>query len=527
MATTEIKAASHQIMRIIPFLKSPEYFLWLIRMIARRNIPLFILILYSVNCIGNDINEIAAKYDKALFEILNLNTVTAQKILDNGNKGSSEKADMYFEYLNNWNKVIEVVLKEDQTKYEKYLGSLDARLELIDKKADKSLPSYYILLAEIYAQAGMTQIFYRDYLSGFLKIMKANNYARENLEKYPDCWLNNKLCGILNVSLDQLSPFLKKMAGILNLKGDPATGFKQLSLYLKYVEDYPGLKAEALLYNGFALRMAKKDEMAFALFNEKIVPDEAPVLNLFLYSNIMYLTGRNEHARTLLSELSDSRFEVPFPFKDYLYGKSSLYCLDKVADIYLKQFMVNSQSKNYKREVCSRLADYYFIYSNSEQFSYYRKLIGTYSKATTDRDREADIESKRPYDPYPDLLKARYLVHGGYYAEASEILLSINQGELTRKAYRNEYSLLMAKVKLRTNQLNEALMFCEKTIDQGRDCDEHYAAEAALLAGDILAKKGSKEKAVSYYKMALEIKGQNDVYIENIEKIANNRLKDL
>ena len=509
------------------FLKSPESFLWPIRKIARQTISGIILILYSVSCIANDINEVASKFDKILCEILNLNTVTAQKMIDNGYKGSSGRTDMYLEYLNNWNMVIEVVLKEDQSKYEKYLVSLNERLDLIDKNADKSLPSHYILLAEIYAQAGMTQIFYRDYLSGLFKIMKANNYARENLVKYPDCWLNNKLCGILNVSLDQLSPFLKKMAGMINLRGDPETGFKQLSRYLKSVEEYPGLKAEALLYNGFALRMAKKDEMAFSLFNEKIVEDEAPVLNLFLYSNIMYLTGRNEHARTMLSELTESRFEVPFPFKDYLYGKSNLCCLNKEADKYLKQFMANSKSKNYKREVCSRLADYYSIYSNSEQFSYYRKLIGTYSKATTDRDREADIESKRPYDPYPGLLKARYLVHGGYYNEAYEILLSINQGELTREAYRNEYSLLMAKVKFRTNQLNEALMFCEKTIDKGRDCDEHYAAEAALLAGDILAQKGSKEKAVSYYKLALEIKGQNDVYIENIEKSANNRLKNL
>jgi len=65
------------------------------------------------------------------------------------------------------------------------------------------------------------------------EIMKANSYAKENSEKFPGFWMNNKLCGVLNVSFDQMSPFLKKIAGIFNFKGDPETGFKQLDNTLR------------------------------------------------------------------------------------------------------------------------------------------------------------------------------------------------------------------------------------------------------------------------------------------------------
>jgi tetratricopeptide (TPR) repeat protein len=158
----------------------------------------------------------------------------------------------------------------------------------------------------------------------------------------------------------------------------------------------------------------------------------------------------------------------------------------------------------------------------------YRKIpVRNFAKATTDRDREADVELNRPYIPSRDLLKARYLIQGGYYAEADSLLNRINQGEFSIDGYRNEYYLLMAKVEFNTKRISEALLNCDMAISQGRRCEEHYAAEAALLAGDILLTTGKKDKATDYFKMALEIKGQNDVYIEIIENMARNRLNNI
>jgi hypothetical protein len=474
------------------------------------------------------IKETSAESDRALYEILNLNNVTARKIIEEESLSSASNTNMYLEYLSNWNNSIETALHEDQKRYEQYLKSLDIQLDRIDRKADKSSPSYHILLAEIYAQAGMVQIFYRDYLSGFFKIMKAKNNARFNLEKYPDYWMNNKLCGVLNVAFDQMSPFLKKIAGLFfNISGNPKTGFNQLSQYLSYVEDYPGLKSDALLYYGFAMRIAKNEEKGYILFREEIDTEHSPVLTLFIYSNLMCLTGRNEKARHMLSKFAEQSFEVPFPFMNYLYGKVTMNKLSPDADLYLKRFIALSKSKNFKRETCCRLSDYYLINSDKEMFNLYRQQMNNYAKATTDRDREADVELNRSYLPNRELLKARYLVQGGYYSEADSILGKISLEGFTVKGYQNEYYLLKAKVGYGNNQMTEALLNCDKAIAGGKECKEHYAAEAALLAGDILFKKGERDKAADYYRLALDIKGQNDVYIEIIEKMAKNRLNNI
>jgi hypothetical protein len=495
--------------------------------IVKASILYISLNLCTVYSSAKGIKETSSQYDRALYEILNLKNLTARKIIENERPASSDTVNMYAEYLASWNNSIETALYEDQARYEQYLKSFDILLEHIEKKADKSSPEYHILLAEIYAQAGMVQIFYRDYFSGFIKIMKAKNNARINLEKYPDFWMNNKLCGVLNVAFDQMSPFLKRIAGLFNISGNPGTGFRQLSQYLKYVEDYPGLKSDALLYYGFAMRIAKNEEKGYSLFKEEINTEHSPVLTLFIYSNLMCLTGRNEEARHMLSKFAGQNFEVPFPFMNYLYGKVTLNKLDSAADLYLKKFITSSKSKNFKRETCCRLSDYYLMNSNTELFNYYRQQIRKYAKATTDRDREADVELNRPYIPSRDLLKARYLIQGGYYAEADSVLSRINYGEFSTDGYRNEYYLLMAKVEFNTKRISEALLNCDMAISQGKHCEEHYAAEAALLAGDILLKTGKKDKATDYYKMALEIKGQNDVYIEIIEKIARNRLNNI
>ncbi len=508
------------------------------RLVAPRNIEITMKYLFKgMNCVilvliafgsyGTIKDEMSPAFDKALYNILDLKTVTAQRMLDLETTKLSGTFNLYLEYLNNWNSVIETVVYEDQERYQKYMETLNVRLAGIDERADKSSPSYHILLAEIYGQAGLVNILFGDYFSGFLKIMKANKNVQLNIEKHPGYWRNHKLSGVLNVVLDQMSTLLKVVARVFNLRGDPLTGFEQLGQYLKDVADYPGLKMEALLYYSFALKVAKADERAYVLFKEHLVPDQSPVLALFLQANIMYFTGRNEEAMKMMTKYSDAVFEVPFVFKDYLYSKVKFNRLDSDTDIYLKRFLQNTKLKNYKREITNMLSLHYFMQGNITEYYHYKQMIEACPKAAAERDREADADQRRPYLPHLNLLKARYLVMGGYYMEVQNILTTINPDEFNQKAYLTEYDLIYAKVKYNTNLLPEALQFCEKAIANGKDCDEHYAAEAALLAGDISLKAGDRMEAARYFQMALMIKGQNDIFIELIEKKANNRLKGI
>jgi hypothetical protein len=489
-----------------------------------KHVKLFIILtlltwtsIYSNN--GDD--RISTTYDHALSEILNLRTKTARKILDAD--GNSQEFNLYKEYLYNWSEVIELTLQEDNDKYDEYLDHLDLRLDRIEEKADKNDPSYHILLAEIYAHAAMANIVYNDFFSGFRKMLKCNKNEKLNEELHPGYWQNNKLGGTINVSFAMMPPMLKTMAGLFGLKGDAKKGYKQLDQYLKDVSDYPGLRSEALIYYGFTLKIAKDEDRAYKLLSKNIEKENATALALFLTSNVMFLTAHNEEALQYLDLFPENNLELPFHHIDYLKGKEKLNRLDLGAGTYLKRYLDKSQFKNYHRETCLKLSHHYFIHGDKAKYEYYQNKIDDYLKATTDRDREADIEQNRPYPPHKELLKARYLVSGGYFSIADSILGNIDTSSLKIPGYINESHLLQAKIKDSQNK-SIAISLYDQVIKEGKNAEEHYAAEAAFMASKYYLRNDDLLNAKKYAKLTLDTDCGDDVYIEVIHKKAKNLL---
>ena len=62
------------------------------------------------------------------------------------------------------------------------------RLKRISEWENHGSKSHLITLAEMYAHAGLANAIYGDYVSGFRKLLKANNLSKKNMEEYPDYW---------------------------------------------------------------------------------------------------------------------------------------------------------------------------------------------------------------------------------------------------------------------------------------------------------------------------------------------------
>lgn len=486
----------------------------------------FIIVIFSFT-IGGSLNSYGSvkDYDNILFEVYNLRPNTVRKLL--AEKTSQQSFDLYSEFIDNLNEAIEVTLYEDEKRFENYIDNLNERLDRIDEKANKNDPGYHIIMGDIYVYAALAHIANNDFIAGFRKLLKANKNARLNEEKHPEYWYNNKLNGALNVCLDMMPAILKTVSAMFGLKGDAEKGYKQLDQYLKDVNDYPGLKSEALLYYGFSLKTAKDEERAYEIFSNGIDTSKTPALTTFLASNIMFKTARNEEALTYMSFFPFNKIEVPFQHADYLVGKGKLNKLEPDANMYLERFLSNSNSKNYSREISLKLAHYYLINGNKDKYEYYIDKVDEYPKAKTDGDREADVEIERPYPPNLELLKTRYLVHGGYYTRASTLLNNIEEDKLINPAYSNEFNLYKAIIYFHEDSHDKAIEYCKKVIENGSNCDEHFASQAALLAGKICFEEGNFNESNNYLKLAKSIKGQNDVYIEVIHKKANNMLNKL
>ncbi len=467
---------------------------------------------------------ISEKQDKALFEILNLRTKTARNILYSDKNAAF---DLNREYLYNWCDVLELILLDNKNKYESYQDELEKRIKRIETQSNESDRDYHIILAEIYVQAGMLNMYYGDFLTGFGKIMKANKNARLNEKNYPGYWRNNKLGGALNVSVSSLSLFWKTLAGLFSLNGDFDKGIAQLKKYVADVKDYKGMKSEGILYYAAALKVAKDEEGAFELLRENVIKEEAPALSLFMTSNVFFHTGRNEEAISYLSYYPKEKAEIPFIHYDYLMGKEKLLRFDNDTPEYFKRFLNSTNIKNYRREICLKLAHFYLVNDDIDNYRFYLKKMDEFPKATIDRDREADIEKNKPYLPNPELLKARYLVSGSYFEQAALILKNISGEKLEQQEQKNEYLYLQACISNGMNKGNEAIAICDQLIKTQADAEDRFPVEAALLAGNICLKNGSNARAEAYFKKVADLDGNDDVYIEIIHRKAKNQLKKI
>jgi tetratricopeptide (TPR) repeat protein len=467
-------------------------------------------------------NRVPAPGDKALYEILNLRTQTARAIISSGKK--EDPGNLYYEYLENWLEVMELALYEQDDRYDRYVQSFEDRIRRVQSRTDQSSPSYHILLGEMYAHAGMAHILYGDYLDGFRKILSADKNVKQNLREHPGFWMNNKMSGTMNVAFDMMPPVLKWFAGAFGLKGSSRAGFRQLDQYLQSVRDQPGLKAEVLLYYAFVLKMSKRDQDAMAVLQAGVDPDHSPAIDIFMFSNMLFVNGRNEDALSVLSRFPKDKIEIPFRHVDYLEGRAKMNRLDPDAYVPFQRFLKASNFKNNKRDVCMKLAYFYYIQDNMDKYRYYKKLLNTYPKAKMDRDREADVENARPYNPHLQLLRMRFLIAGGYFGRAWEIARSINPNTLVIPAYQSEFYLLTSKIQLNDGLFDACIETCNKAIAAGRGEKEHYAAEAALVAGMAAQKRNKPEEAITYWKTALKMEGDNDVYVEAIHKIARHKL---
>jgi hypothetical protein len=466
--------------------------------------------------------EFSEACDIALTKILDLQTVSAQKIIDREKQYPTQS--LYCDYLENWKMVIVLMTQNDEALYDKYLDALERRLKRIKEEEDPSNPAYHILVGEIYGHACMAQMMFGDYLSAFQKLVQANKHAQKNLKAHPDYWLNNKLCGIMNISFEKIPTILRWLTNLFGLRGDAKTGFAQMDQYLSDVQDRPGMTSEVLLYYVLALRMSKQEQVGNELLAKYNKPG-SPRLALFLQASFLYITGQNEVALSTLASISDDPPEVPFDFYRYLRGKLKLNRLDEDADQDLRFFLEESTFKNYKREICMKLAYYHYIHGDYRKYRQYRDRVETFPKSTTDRDREADVELSRPYDPHTEILKARFLVNGSYFQRAESILVKINPDRLSNQAYRCEYFLLLARVEADAGRHNRSMDLFQKAIRIGLELEDSFAAEAALFAGIEAQNQGKNRTAVKYWNMTLDIKTRDNIYIETFQIRAKNLLE--
>ena len=85
----------------------------------------------------------------------------------------------------------------------------------------------------------------------------------------------------------------------------------------------------------------------------------------------------------------------------------------------------------------------------------------------------------------------------------------------------------MATVRNSEKQTANALAICDELIRSGENDKDQFPGESAILAGNICLQTKEFKRAEYYFNKALEIDGNDDVYIEIIHRKAKNQLQKL
>lgn len=225
--------------------------------ILKRILLLLIVCFIHTQAAGS--YEISKECEMILRETLNLRFDKVNELIQNERLKSPD--NYFIEYLENYKEMIEIFVLEDKSSYSQYLEKFEKRLERMEEK-EPTTPYYRAIRAEMLAQTGLLSIMNGDELSGFVKIVKANNLLKRNFKEYPDFYLNKKLYGVFNVGFGNIPPAVKWATKLLGLTGDTDQGFKYLNTYKNEVQGRSGLFSECLIYLVFAYQIAGDDKSA-------------------------------------------------------------------------------------------------------------------------------------------------------------------------------------------------------------------------------------------------------------------------
>jgi tetratricopeptide (TPR) repeat protein len=168
------------------------------------------------------------------------------------------------------------------------------------------------------------------------------------------------------------------------------------------------------------------------------------------------------------------------------------------------------------------LAYHYLLQNDLEKYEYYLKLVRSKGYAIDGKDKIALREANEA-KPDIDLLKARFYFDGGYYNKAMAQLANKDVSSFKLIRDKVEYYYRLGRINDKVNKNNEAVLNYQKAIAIGKETSYYYAANAALLIGNIYEEIKENKKAANYYQQAVDMK--NHDYQTDIDNDAKAGLK--
>ena len=433
--------------------------------------------------------------------------------------------------IDNYIDFLKVLIGEEEKDFIYLKNKKEPRLQKLAKEG-KDSPWYLYSQSLIYLQSGVARIKFAEYVNAGLDINRAYRLLNENQRKFPDFVMNKAGLGILHSLIGTVPAKYKWAVNSLQFDGTIPEGNSEINeAYLQLVSDpqLSFLLPETVFLLTFVTLNLSADIPAALSLATKLntsgltsIINESPLL-IYAFANIYSRAGENDKVIQLLTDCPRTSDRYPFHYLNYMLGVAKLNRLDKDASYPLLSFLGSFKGKNYIRSAYMHLAWYYLIQNDPHQYNVYIERIKLRGNTQVDNDREALSFANENSKPDMQLLKARLLFDGGYYALAKK---ELDEFKATNEKSGLEYTYRLGRIYHNWGKTDDAIYFYTETIKKGERLPYYFAANSSLQLGIIYEKRSDFVQSRKYYLKVLDMDfNEYQFSITNKAQAGLNRIK--
>ena len=438
-----------------------------------------------------------------------LRPLSAEKLLNSEEAKNPQNG--YLIYYRLYSEIIGLLIANSTEEYSKRAPVLNKYIDQLKRLPDNA-PDYRLLLGEAKVYSGLLQVKYNSKFSGLIACLRGYNLLEENAEKYPLFEPDKKIPGLIQIGVAYMPKILQWGIKILGIKSNPKEGMKKLSDYSRFAEGQPGYEEEGYLFTMAAYKLMNQEDEIIKMIHQKMEHFKETALLNYVAATTTIEANDAEVTLQLLSFIIPEKLEISFPPVNYLLGKAKMLRLDSDANLPLLTYLQESKGIDYLKATLYELACFHYISGNNSEYLNYREQVKEKGRELHNRDIEAAFEVKKTEPLKVSLLRADFLVRGGYYTRAQAELMKVLPNDTANETGKILYYYLKGECERLNNHLRKAESDYLIAIATGRETGDYISQKALVQAGLMMEKSGFKPEAAKYYNLCLHYKPQNNPY---------------
>lgn len=403
---------------------------------------------------------------------------------------------------------VRAFVSEEQADFAALQQSTDNCLKLLEELPESN-PWKGQARSELLLRLALVKLKRQEFVSAGYNIRKAFLQSMDIRKKYPDFAPAKRTAGMLHMAMGSVPENYKWLANLAGMHGSIGQGSIEMNdaiLSMKKDTEYGFLLDETLLMRAFCASHFEKNEQRALEMMAKHANNPSGLF-LFYQVNTLVKAERFRDALALLNSYRPSPTSYPLHYVAFQKGLLQLGALQtKEASKSFATYVNTYKGNSFIKASLHKLA--WISLLQGDSVGYKQNMARVLSRGATfaDEDQQAQRQAEAGDVPNVYLLECRLLFDGGNYDEALQKLSSIPTNKVASLRDQLEFTYRMARICEKKKLSERAIRFYSSTYMNGKDHTWYFAANSALLLGNLYEQMGDKTKALDWYKKCLALR---------------------